>query len=821
MKISFNWIKNYVDINVSPEELATKLTLVGLEVENIEYLGDKYKNFVIGKVTQVNKHPNADKLTVCDVSIGKEEIKVVCGAPNVASEQKVVVGLPGAVVPRNQHDPDGNSFTLSKTSIRGFVSNGMICSEYELGLGDDKDGILVLPESIKHGIALADYLGLNDVVFEVGVTPNRPDCLSHIGIAREIASVLNKKLKVPKITLKESKDSISKYAKVIIRDKENCPRYSARVIMGIKVSNSPEWLQKYLSAVGIRPINNIVDITNFVLMETGHPLHAFDYDKLAGHSIIVRSALDGEHFITLDSKGRELKNGMLLICDAEKPIALAGVMGGLNSEIADSTVNLLIESAYFNPQSIRRTSKLLGLSSNASQRFERGADPNITGYALDRAAQLISEISGGKLLKQQIDVYPKKIKSFNIGVNLTTVNNLLGTSLTSSKVVKLLSNIDLKATTHKKKKAKSEVINIEVPTFRPDIEREIDVIEEVARLFGYDNIETKNKSLIQFSTESQKVEIKDTISDFLVGKGFSEITTNSLQKMEFVSSLWLPEGRTVADVVRIQNPISRDMAAMRTSLIPSMLEVIRHNIYQQQKNLNLFEFGKIYFKNGLINNEDFVPGYFEKEILIISKTGLSEHPHWTRKDQNSDIFDIKGIVKDIFSKILLDKYKFIPYPISKALLDEALNIEIGDIVLGCIGKVHKEILKSFDIEQDVIIAELDTMELNKLISNKKKYQPLPVFPMIIRDLAFMVDRNVPVNELADAIKSVGGELLKAVELFDQYSGDQVEKIKKSCAFTLQFLSEERTLTENEIEQVTNRIVHELNQKFNAVLRSKN
>ena len=357
MKISLNWIRNYVDINISPEELATKLTLVGLEVENIEYLGDKYKNFVIGKILQVSKHPNADKLTVCDVSIGKEETKVVCGAPNVAAGQRVVVGLPGAVVPRNQHDPDGKSFTLSKTSIRGFVSNGMICSEYELGIGEDKNGILVLPKNVKEGLELAEYLGLNDVVFEVGITPNRPDCLSHIGIAREIAAVLNKKLKVPKITLKEYKDSSSRFAKVVIKDKDNCPRYTARVLMNIKVAPSPAWLQNYLTAIGIRPINNIVDVTNFVLMETGHPLHAFDYDKLAGHTIIVRDSLYGEHFTTLDGKGRELKSGMLLICDAEKPVALAGVMGGLNSEISDTTENLLIESAYFSPRSIRKTSK--------------------------------------------------------------------------------------------------------------------------------------------------------------------------------------------------------------------------------------------------------------------------------------------------------------------------------------------------------------------------------------------------------------------------------------------------------------------------------
>ena len=820
MKISLNWIRNYVDINISPEELATKLTLVGLEVENIEYLGDKYKNFVVGKVFQINKHPNADKLTVCDVSIGKEETKVVCGAPNVAVGQKVVVGLPGAVVPRNQHDPDGNPFTLSKTSIRGFVSNGMICSEYELGLGEDKDGILVLSEKAKEGLGLAEYLGLNDVVCEVGITPNRPDCLSHIGIAREIAAVLHKKLKIPKVTIKEYKDPSSRYAKVIIKDKENCPRYTARILMSIKVAPSPAWLQNYLNAIGIRPINNIVDVTNFVLMETGHPLHAFDYDKLADHTIIVRDALDGEHFTTLDGKGRELKTGMLLICDAEKPVALAGVMGGLNSEISDTTKNLLIESAYFNPQSIRKTSKLLGLSSDASQRFERGADPDITGYAVDRAAQLISEIAGGNILKNQIDVYPKKMKSSTVKVDLTTVNNILGTNLTSSKVIKLLAGIGLSGRTQKKKKVKSDLMSFVVPTFRPDITREIDIIEEVARLYGYDNIETKIKSLIQFSTQVPKLELNDKIREWLVGKGFNEITTNSLQKLEFVSEQWLPDGYAVNNVVKIINPISKDMSAMRTSLIPSMLGVIRHNIYQQQKNLNLFEFGKIYFKNGLGKNGDFVSGYFEDEILILAKTGLSEQPHWAQKDEYSDIFDIKGVVEDLFSKILLDKYKFIPYSISKALLDVALNIEIENVVVGYIGKIHKDILLSNDIEQDVFLAELNTAVLSKYVSREKRYHPLPSFPMIIRDLAFMVEKNVAAAELSDLIKSVSGKLLKSVELFDIYAGDQIESSKKSCAFTLQFLSEERTLTEDEIEQIINRIVRELNIKYDAVLRSK-
>jgi phenylalanyl-tRNA synthetase beta chain len=818
MKISLEWLKKYVPIDIPIEELATKLTLAGLEVENIEYLGKKYENFVIGKVITVAKHPNADKLFICDVNIGKEDITLVCGASNVTAGQKVIVGLPGAIVPRNQHDPNMKPYTLSRVSIRGFLSNGMICSEFELDLGDDKNGILILPENSQVGIGLAEYLGKNDVVLEIGITPNRPDCLSHLGIAREVAALLGKKLLKPKIKLKESKSPISKFVSVSVKNKSNCPRYTARVLRNVKVEASPAWLQNFLTAVGVRPINNIVDVTNFVLMETGHPLHAFDYDTLSGHSIIVRDAQNGEHFVTLDEKGHELQKGMLLICDNEKPIALAGVMGGINSEISETTTNVFLESAYFNPQSIRRISKTLGIITDASQRFERGADPNITDYAVDRASQLIMEISSGELLKGQIDIYPRKINSKKINVSVNSVNKILGINITSKEIQKLLTRIELTPSVQQENKNKSGIISVEIPTFRPDIEKEIDIIEETARLFGYDKIETKVESLVKFSSNSPMKDLKDEIRNWIAGRGYNEIITNSLQKFEQVSEQWLSDGKSDVDVVKILNPISREMSAMRTSLVPSMLEVVRHNLFHQQKNLNIFEIGKTYYKSS--ETHSGLPGFVENELLIIGKTGLGDFPNWAHIERFSDIYDIKGVVEDLFRKILLDKYKFIPYSISKALLDTGLYIEIQNVAVGYIGKISKNILKSFDIEQDVFIAEIDLEKLDRLRDSNISYQSLASFPTVVRDLAFIVEKKYMVADILDTIKLSAGSLLCSVDLFDLYEGGQVEINKKSCAFTLQFLSGERTLTENEIEKIVDKIVNEMSVKYNAVLRSK-
>ncbi len=811
MKISLKWLSQYVQINLLPSELAEKLTNVGLEVENIEYLSEKYNNFVIGRVLSVNKHPNADKLTVCEVDISSQTLNIVCGAPNVAKGQRVVVGLNGATIPKNQHDPEAKPFILTKVKIRGVESDGMICSEYELDIGENRDGIHILGNDAQIGQPFAEYLGLNDIIFEVGITPNRPDCLSHIGIAREVAALLKKRLMLPSIKFKEDKALVSKNAKVIIKDTINCPRYSARVIKDLKIATSPKWLQNRLLSIGIRPINNVVDVTNYVLMETGHPLHAFDYDKLSHRTIIVRTASDGEYFTTLDGKGRELKENSLLICDAEKPIAIAGVMGGLNSEITESTQNILIESAYFNPSNIRRSSKYLGISTYASQRFERGADPNITIYALNRCTQMISEIAGGKILKGVIDIYPKKNRPSKIEIKLSQVNSILGTNLSSKDVINLLDRIGIRLKKILKKKDKKYILTFEVPTFRPDIEREVDIIEEVARLYGYDRIVTKTSSHIQLTSRPPKIEFNDELRQLLVGRGFNEVITNSLQSQEVASF-------TGENVVILKNPLSREMSAMRTSLIPSMLEIVRNNINYQEKNLNLFEIGKVYSLVDDSKISTLVAGYLEEERLILIKCGKADFPNWSVTERKTDIFDIKGVIEDILLKILLDKYKFIPYHATKALVDSAISIEIKSIEVGYLGKINNKILKKYNIEQDVFVAELSIDRLKQFIQPVKKFKPLPTYPSVIRDLAFVVDVSVTIAELQETIKLLSGHLVKSVEVFDFYTGNQIEKNKKSCAFTLQFLSELKTLTDEEVESVISKIVNGLNIKYGAVIR---
>lgn len=812
MKISLKWLKQYVDFNITPEELADKLTKVGLEVESIDYLGSKFNNFFTGQILTLTKHPNANKLTVCDVNVGDSHVSIVCGAPNVAVGQKVVVGLAGAVVPRNQHDPEGIPFELVKVKIRGVESNGMICSEYELGLGEDKDGIMVLNDNTSVGLPFAEFLGLNDIVFEIGITPNRPDCMSHIGIAREVAAALKTNYKLPEVTINESSSPVEYSAKVIVEISDKCPRYSARVIKNIKVQSSPKWLQNYLSAIGIRPINNIVDATNYVLMETGHPLHAFDYDKINDKTIIVREAIDGEHFVTLDGKGRSLTSGMLLICDANKPIAIAGIMGGINSEITDCTKNILLESAYFNPRSIRKTSKQLGLSSDASQRFERGADPNATIYSLNRAAQFIAEIAGGENLKGVIDVYPKPFTPTRINVSLQRSNNILGTNLNGHQIIELLESINCEYRVVEKQSNDEDIFTFQTPSFRPDLEKEIDLIEELARLYGYDNIETKMQSVIKFTSNSIQTDIVDEIRSWLVGRGFNEIITNSLQSKElaYLSS---------SEVVEVMNPISKDMAGMRTSLIPNMLEVVRNNIYYQTKNLNLFEVGKTYLKIFQESeNQKSVENYKEEEKIILAKSGIANFPNWAENERISDIFDLKGEVEDLLFIFGLDKYKFIPYSTTKALVDMPVSIEINQIEVGYIAKVQKQMLKQFDIEQDVYIAELNINILKSLSKIEKKYTPLPEYPMVLRDLAFITDKVLPVSEMQETIYKAGGELLKKVEIFDLYSGDQIHPDKKSSAFTLQFLSEDRTLTDVEIEKIINKIVEAMKVAHNAALR---
>jgi phenylalanyl-tRNA synthetase beta chain len=786
--------------------------MVGLEVESIDRPGDKYANFVVGKVLEVSKHPNADKLSLCRVNVGKETLQIVCGAPNVAAGQTVAVGLAGAVVPKNQHDPAGKPFTLSHAKVRGQDSFGMICSAYELDLGDDKNGIMLLNGPVPPGTPLSAFLGLDDTVMEVGITPNRPDAMSHVGIAREIAAIAGKRLTLPKPTLKESRLPVGKHLNVRIEAPEECPRYSARVIFGTKVVESPEWLKQALLAVDLRPINAIVDVTNYVLMEIGHPLHAFDYDHLQGHEIVIRTIPGGSSFTTLDGKTRPMREGALMICDQAAPVAVAGVMGGMNSEITDSTVNIVLESAYFQPQSIRRTSKHLGLSSDASQRFERGADPNITLWALDRAASLIQEIAGGEVLKGVVDVYPKKIKPRIIGLRLEKVNEILGVTIDRKSVIGLLHKIGLESVPGKGGPSAKREIRVSVPTFRPDIEREIDLIEEVARLYGYNNIETKAKSFAGAQSGPNADRLAEMLRKWLVGSGYSEVVANSMAEPGIAQ---LATDR----VVRIANPISKEMGAMRSSLIPGMVGIVRNNIAHGNKDLRFFEFGSSYLLAGDGESGKYLERYIEREELILAFSG-SAHPHaWDQKTRPVDLFDVKGELETLFSKIFLDKINFIPYSNGNTLTQAGLAIDMQGESAGSLGAVRKEIREKFDLDTDLLVAVLDLEVLRKHMAAERRYVPLPRYPSVHRDVAFVVDQSVPVGKIEECIRTSVSGLSLSVELFDVYVGNQVPESKKSCAFSLEFLSRDHTLGQAEIDKVMEAVIGNVSKTFQATIRA--
>jgi phenylalanyl-tRNA synthetase beta chain len=806
MKISENWLKKFVDFRFTPEQFTEKLSMVGLEVESYEDLARKYDKFVVGQVVDCAKHPNADRLSLCRVDVGDGIQDVVCGAPNVAAGQKVVVALAGAVIPHNQHDPEQKPFVLERAKIRGIESNGMICSELELDLGSDGAGILVLDAKAKAGVPFAKYLGLTDVIYEIGITPNRADCLSHIGVAREIGALVDKKLKLPELALNESRTPASKLATVKIVDRERCPRYSARLLRGVSIAPSPQWLQDLLKSVGVRPINNVVDVTNYVLLETGHPLHAFDYDLLSGHAIIVRTAKDGERFVTLDGKVRTLNSETLLICDNEKPIAVAGVMGGANTEINASTKNVLIESAYFNPRSIRRTSKYLGLSTEASYRFERGADIEMTVPAANRAAQMIQELTGAELLKGALDAYPKRRKQNTVLARVSRINSIIGISLKKTQIIALLKKIDLHA-----RSISADQIKVSVPGFRNDLIEEIDIIEEVARVHGYNSIETKTRAAIDFSSNVRADLLQDELREYLVGAGFNEILAISLQDEETMALGGKP-------VVKALNPVSAEMAALRSSLVTSALPIVKRNINHGTKDLRLCEIGTVFsLKNGEDRNS--LEAYGEEQKILLLLCGNRAPLSYGEPARKVDLLDIKGEVAALISKFCLDNYRFIYYDTHETLSEPAIGVEINGTYAGFFGKVRKEIADKLDIEEPVYICELSIRAIRDGWAKDRIFSPLPVFPAVVRDLAFAVDAALPQKDVEDVIRESGLPLLRSVVLFDMYIGQQVGSSKKSIAYALEFQSPDHTLTDDEVEKALARIVESVERQCGGALRS--
>ncbi len=800
MKISINWLKEYVNLqNVTSEEIISKLNMCGLEVEDEVNQNEIYKDFIVAYVKEKKKHPNADKLSLCKVDTGKEELEVICGAPNVDAGQKVVFAPVGTLIPK------GN-FRITKAKIRGIESSGMICAEDELELGDDHSGIMILDDSLAQGTPITKALKLDDVLLEIAITPNRPDALSHIGVARDLAALFNVELEIPRIILNESSTNIDTLASVEIDDLINCPRYSAKVLTGVNVKESPEWLKKRLTNLGLRPINNIVDVTNYIMYETGQPLHAFDLDKLKSKKIIVKSTKSETSFITLDSKERKLQPGTLMICDDQEPVAIAGIMGGENSEISNSTKNILIESAYFNTSSIRKTSKTLGLSTDASYRFERGIDPEGTLNSAERAAHLISELSGGEVAKGFIDVYPNKIERKLADLRFSRLEKILGYIIEGEAVYAILSKLGFEI-----KYQSDEKLTCAIPTFRPDIEREIDLIEEIARINGYENIPTVNKINILLGEKKDESKFTDELRNIATSLGFFEMINNPLQS-EKTASL-------IGNKISVLNPQSADMAYLRTSLIPGALSVVSKNINVGEKDMSLFEIGNVFSKRGTEVDIKSFTDFYEQQKLLLLITGRSSNKGWNSSEKFYNFYDIKSFVESFLAKISLDNVlEDSYYHGDDRFFDLYFTKNYLKSVIGKGGRLKKEILKHFDIDYSVFCFEFDIDVLKKIPLKSKRYLEPLKYPKVTRDFAFVFDSSVNYEEVLTFIRKSGSKLLKSVSLFDLFENESIGANRKSMAFTLEFFSVERTLNEDEVEKEFLGLINSITKKFDAKLR---
>jgi len=799
VKLSLNWLKQYIDLDgISTEDVVENLTTAGLEVDDVIDQKKLYNNFIVGYVKERENHPNADKLSLCKVEVGSEIFPIVCGAPNVKAGQKIVLAKVGAVIPNSD-------FTIAKAKIRGEESMGMICSERELGISDNHDGIMVLDSEIKSGTDFSDVFGFNDVIIDIDITPNRADAFSHIGSTRDLAAIFGRKLKLPEISLTETEEEINAIASIEIENDIDCPRYVAKVVKNVTIKESPKWLTDRLTSIGLRPINNVVDVTNFILYEIGQPLHAFDLDKLAGNKIIVRSAGKDEKFITLDSKERKLLETDLLICDAEKPVAIAGVMGGENSEVTTSTKNILIESAYFRPSSIRKTSKKLGLQTDASIRFERGCDVNITLYAAQRAAQLISELGNGEIVKGEIDIYPNKISLKEVSLRISRIKKILGFEITIPKIKEIFSGLEFEIVSET-----NEILTYLIPTFRHDIEREIDLIEEIARIYGYDNIPEIAKIGVSVERRVDNSSFNDKVRETLAGLGFYEIITNSLLNVELASKYGNPIG--------VLNPQSFEMSHIRPSLFPGMLATISRNIKVNEKNLKLYEIGHVITKfNDVIS--DF-SDFEETEHLLFAITGNANEDEWYSKKRETDFYDLKGLASSFF-KSVTDKSRIkVKYnqSLGEGMFEYSICNLIGKNTFAEGGKVKAEVLKEFGISQNVFAFDINLTELKKIEVELNRFTELLKFPKIKKDCAFVLDSNIDYNAVVKIIESSNSNLLKNVKLFDIFESESLGSNKKSLAFELTYFNENKTLTEEEVDKEFWKAIESVKTKLNAELR---
>ena len=808
MKISYNWLKQFIKIEWDAETTGELLTDLGLEIEGIErYESIKggLKGIVVGEVLTCEQHPNADRLKVTTVNIGTDTpLQIVCGAPNVAAGQKVPVATIGTTL----YTAEGEAWTIKKGKIRGEESHGMICAEDELGLGESHDGIMVLDEKLKIGAPASMVFKVeNDEVFEIGLTPNRADAMSHYGVARDLkAGLLQHEVSVELITPSVSSyhvDARSLKIDVDVLDKEKCPRYCGVTISGLKVEASPSWLQHRLKSIGLSPINNIVDATNYVLHELGQPLHAFDANKINGNKIEVKTCKAGTKFTTLDGVIRELHEDDLMICDAEKPMCIAGVFGGIDSGVTDSTTKIFLESAYFNPVAIRKTAKRHALNTDASFRFERGIDPNITEYALKRAALLIMDIAGGEITSDIVDAYPNKIKDFEVRLSFENAKKLIGEEIPKETIKSILSSLDIKVNN-----VTETGLGLTVPAYRNDVQREADIIEEILRVYGYNNIATTEKlnASISNSSRFEDYKLQNIIGNQLVSQGFFEIMANSLTSPKYIA---LSEDLKAEHNVQMLNPLSNDLEVMRQSLLFSGLEAVSHNINRKRDDLKLFEFGKTYHQ--------YAEEREEHKHLSLFVTGNKTEERWNAANSPSDFFYLKGTIETVLQRLGLNRLK--SAPTKTDLFSEGISLSLGKKKLVDFGLVKKSVLKHFGISQNVLFADFNwdnVLEMAK--HNKIKFSEIPKYPEVRRDFALLLDNNVSFEDIHTIAKQTEKQLLKNVNLFDVYEGKKLPDGKKSYAVSFTLQDENKTLTDKQIDKIMSKLQSNFESKLGAELR---
>jgi phenylalanyl-tRNA synthetase beta chain len=807
MKISYNWLKQFINIDLKSEDTAEVLTDLGLEVEGVEKfesLKGGLEGVVIGHVLTCTQHTNADKLKVTTVDIGKgAPIQIVCGASNVAVGQKV----PVATIGTKLYDKEGEPFEIKKGKIRGEESHGMICAEDELGLGDSHEGIMILDSSLVPGTPAAKVFKIEtDEVFEIGLTPNRADAMSHWGVSRDLRAGLIQRdgKQYELITPSVNKFQVEKRTLKIdvkVNNPKLTPRYCGITISGITVKPSPEWLKNKLKAIGLTPKNNIVDVTNYVLHELGQPLHAFDASKINGN-IIVDTVPSGTKFTTLDGIERSLNDEDIMICDSQGPLCIAGVFGGLNSGVSESTNIIFLESAYFNPVSIRKTAKRHGLSTDASFRFERGIDPEITDYALKRAAILILEVAGGEITSDLIDINNSKNEDFSVVLNFENVTKIIGQAIPKETIKNILVSLDIKVTS-----VSDSSLGLIIPAYRVDVQREIDVIEELLRVYGYNNINFTNKvnATVSNSGRTEDYKVQNTIGNQLTSLGFHEMMANSLTTPDYIK---LSENLKEDFNVLILNPLSNDLSAMRQSLLFSGLEAVSFNINRRNTDLKLFEFGKTYHK--------LPSGFDEPKHLSLFTTGNRLDESWTNAQKPSDFFLFKGYINNILSRLGINNIQ--TKPISNDVFAEGIAFANGNNVLVEFGTVKKTILKHFDIKQEVFYADFDWNTVLKSISNKIKFVEIPKYPGVRRDLALLLDDSVAFENIYNIARQTEKALLKEITLFDVYVGKNLPEGKKSYAVSFTLQDESKTLTDSQIEKIMSKLQNNFQTQLGAKLR---